>query len=569
MSKTLPQTNLPKMSSLEKAVFDLFAEFNPQSLYSLGLDEYADKFTIYSEENVQLQLKKIAALKKRCGPKDVVVRKLLDSIETGLLWDEPGPGVGVVVDVLSTQIIKEGIKTEHLKRLVDLLFDSVDASLKRYAKKKYYAPIRILCQYMVFSANEILDLLIRESNNHELREKSKRLKDKVKEFGESFAVSGFTDGEFSEVVQLMKQQGADLGRERFYRKALRYAFDYKESPSQLEAKALKWISEDLPKLKKATRELSKKLGCANESEAVSEILKSRPGVGANQALTTTSKIRPIVQALVAESIVGINPKYDTQVIETPPYLTAIIPSAAAQGFDALTDKASQRYYLTTDPKRDPPKGFADLVNVLVHEEYGHCVHFSNTAAKYNARATICELLPSLHSGTTSEGLAFQRELEFLDLLERLSKKKESDYTEAERDYVKLCDDYGGFKETLLELEFTTYKQRIVRFLRVVGDSRINSGKQDLLKFLQWAERRTGLAQRTVFYQIFPAHEGIFPGYATCYAIVGQDIRQTQEKIKNDPKKMVAFNAYATSMGYPARSVYTKRLKAYAKSVSRK
>ncbi|MCL5069053.1 MAG: hypothetical protein M1368_12000, partial [Thaumarchaeota archaeon] len=197
------------------------------------------------------------------------------------------------------------------------------------------------------------------------------------------------------------------------------------------------------------------------------------------------------------------------------------------------------------------------------------VHFSNTAVGYSARPTIGELLPSLHSGTTSEGLAFQRELEFLELLERLVKKKESDCTPSEREYVRLCEEFGGFKQTLLELEYTTYKQRIIRFLRVVGDSRINSGKQNILKFLEWAEKRTGLSQRTVFYQIFPAHEGIFPGYATCYAVVGQDIRQIQKKIKDDPKKMVAFNAYATSMGYPARSIYTKRLIKYAESLARK
>ncbi|MCL5067605.1 MAG: hypothetical protein M1368_04550, partial [Thaumarchaeota archaeon] len=424
------------------------------------------------------------------------------------------------------------------------------------------------CQYMVFSANEIVDLLLRESKDPELTEKTEHLKAKIKEFGEKFAVSGFTDGEFSEVIRIMKEQGADLGREKFYHMALKRGFDYKESPAELESKALKWISEDLPKLNRATKKLADILGCESTPESVSEKLKSKPGVGAGQTLAVTLKIRPVVQALVAESVVGINPKYDTQVIETPSYLTAIIPTAAAQGFNALTDKPSQRYYLTTDPKRAPPGGFADLVNTLVHEEYGHCVHFSNTAAHYYATATIGELLPSLHSGSTSEGLAFQRELEFLDLLERLAKKKE-EYTPQEREYVKLCEEYGGFQQTLLELEFMTYKQRIIRFLRVVGDARINSGKQNLVKFLEWAEKRTGLSQRTVFYQIFPAHEGIFPGYATCYAIVGQDIREIQKQIKNDPKKMVAFNAYGTSMGYPSRSIYTKRLKQYANSLSRK
>ena len=563
------QLNIPKMTRLERQVFDFFAEFFPQSLYTMGLEEYADKFTAYSELNVQRALKKVASLKKKCTSKDIVVRKLLDSTEANLLWDEPGPAVGVIVDVLASQIIKDGIRPEILKRLIPQLTESVDDSLQRFSGKKYSTPIMILAQYMVFSANEVLDLLVRESKDADLVVASQRLKAKVAEFSERFAVAGFTDGEFSEVVEIMKKHGADLGREKFYRIALNRGFDYRESPSDLESEALRWISEDLPKLKAATKKLSDALGCRNDPESVNNKLKEKPGVGASQALSATLKIRPIVQALVAESVVGINPKYQAEVIETPSYLTAIIPSAAAQGFDGLTVKPSQRYYLTTDPKRAPPAGFADLVNTLVHEEYGHCVHFSNTAVGYSAKPTIGELLPSLHSGTTSEGLAFQRELEFLELLEKIAKKKESDYTVAEREYVRLCEEFGGFNQTLLELEYNTYKQRIIRFLRVIGDSRINSGKQNLLKFLAWAEKRTGLSQRTVFYQIFPAHEGVFPGYATCYAVVGQDIRRIQKKIKSDPEKMVAFNAYASSMGYPARSIYTKRLRRFAESLARR
>ncbi|MDG7001267.1 MAG: hypothetical protein JRN15_19400, partial [Nitrososphaerota archaeon] len=95
-----------------------------------------------------------------------------------------------------------------------------------------------------------------------------------------------------------------------------------------------------------------------------------------------------------------------------------------------------------------------------------------------------------------------------------------------------------------------------------------SGKQNLLDFLRWSEKATKLAQRSVYYQLFPAHEAIFPGYATCYAVVGQDIRAIQRRIKNDPRKLARFNAYATSMGYPPRSIYLKRLRAYAQKLSK-
>ncbi len=317
-------------------------------------------------------------------------------------------------------------------------------------------------------------------------------------------------------------------------------------------------------MRSAVKSLSKSLGCKATPEAVNEKLRSLPGARPEEALGTTLRIRPIVQAFVGESIVGINPNYDATVVETPPYLSPTFPTGAAQDFDALTNHPSQRFYLTTDPKRAPPGGFADLVNLLVHEEYGHCLHFSNTAARYAAEAGLVELLPSMHGGTASEGLAFQRELEFLDALKRLDKKNPERYTESEKKYIELTREFGGFKETLLEMEFVTYRQRIIRFLRVVGDSRINSGKQNLLDFLAWAEKHTGLSQRTVFFQIFPAHEGIYPGYATCYAIMGQEIRDIQRPFKDDSEKMVKFNAFACSIGYPARSIYSKMLRVFAK-----
>jgi hypothetical protein len=207
---------------------------------------------------------------------------------------------------------------------------------------------------------------------------------------------------------------------------------------------------------------------------------------------------------------------------------------------------------------------------LVHEEYGHCVHFSNTSTNYAAKATICELLDSLHGGATSEGLSFQRELEFLDAVRDLKNKQKNKVvvlTEAERDYIEMTTEFGGFDQTLLELEFATYKNRIIRFLRVIGDARINSGKQNLPEFIEWAEKKTGIPKRTVFYQIFPAHEGIFPGYATCYAVVGQDIRSVEKRLGKDAEKMVKFNAYASSMGYPARSIFIGRLTEYADSLS--
>lgn len=547
----------------------MYAEISPVEMYGLGLNEYQGKLFTMSQSNVNRMLARIKSAKKKCKKSDEVIKKFLESIETTLIWDEPAAGIAQISNALSMYLIKEGFIPDHIAQLLDRSSESLEGWMSSLGEKKYPVGVKILAQYQVLGALEVVDLIERESKDVLLTEKARNLRMTIEKFRQKFSVPGFTNGDFEEVRRILTELGPDLHREKFYPSALKSAFDYSESWRVLERKALKWLKEDLPKFKTATRKLAEQLGCEDDPEAVQKLLRERPGMDGKQTLETTNRIRPVIQALVSESIAGINPGYNAKVIETPPYLAPIIPTAAAQGFGGLTESPYQIYFLTTDPKMSPPGGLADLIDTLVHEEYGHCLHFSNTAAQYAAKATIAEILPSLHSGTTSEGLSFQRELEFLDLMHKLAKKKPNKHTSAEAEFIRMLKDYSGFDQFLTEIDFAIYRFRIIRFLRVIGDTRINSGKQNIVDFLGWAEKATKLAQRTVYYQIFPAHEGIFPGYATCYAIVGQDIRAIQKRLGSNSGRLVKFNAYATSMGYPSRSIYLKRLRSFAKKLSKK
>ena len=118
----------------------------------------------------------------------------------------------------------------------------------------------------------------------------------------------------------------------------------------------------------------------------------------------------------------------------------------------------------------------------------------------------------------------------------------------------------------MEIELETRKWRLIRFLRVIGDVRINTNKQGLFEFIDWAHKHTGVPRSNVYYQLFPAHEGMFPGYATSYAVVGEEIRAIEETL-TDPKKRVKFSTYLTGIGFPPRSIYRKRLEDYAASLN--
>ncbi len=279
---------------------------------------------------------------------------------------------------------------------------------------------------------------------------------------------------------------------------------------------------------------------------------------------TTNSIRKVVQAFVNERIVRINRRYKTTVIETPSYLTGTLPTGAASFYDTFTKNPFQLYYVTTDPKRDPAKSIGQLLDLLVHEEYGHCVHHSNSALGFRGKATTLELLNTSLEGPITEGLSFNREREFLEVVKNLESKEKKKLSKVERAYVRLMERWGGLHLVNLEVEEEIRKWRIIRFLRVIGDVRVNTGRQGLLEFVEWANGYTGVSKSTVFYQLFPAHEGMFPGYATCYAVVGEEIHAIEEGIKNE-KKRIAFSTYLSSIGYPPRSVYRKRLRAYANS----
>jgi hypothetical protein len=236
----------------------------------------------------------------------------------------------------------------------------------------------------------------------------------------------------------------------------------------------------------------------------------------------------------------------------------VFPSGGAFFFNYLTPTPKQIFITTVDPKRDPHTVPSELVNLLVHEEYGHCVHSSNSARGYAAKPAFTEMLDSTLGGAISEGMSFQRELEFLDYLNQVDTGAK--LMPVEKAFVKSWSKLGGFETFRKEYEFFTKAWRMTRFLRVIGDARINSGKQELADFIDWGTKETGLSKSMVYFQIFPAHQGIGPGYASTYAIIGESIREIQETAAAAGKDLVKLNTYASSLGFTARTVFESRLR---------
>jgi hypothetical protein len=544
---------------LDRQIMDLEKEISPSGAYLMGFNECAGKLFIASEANVKAALKKVRAL--RAKAKTELQRKVLDALETNILFDEPQPVLDDIVGTIFAHLAKEGINDAHMLSLLDYAMKDVAACKARYSKKKIPVAVKALTLYRLDGVLDILDTVRRESKSREVKAACGELKEKVSDYVRLFELEGWGKGEFPNVERIFKEKGFDLGRQSFYARALKKGFDYGETPEELERNAIGWIDEELPDFKKVARTLAKQFKCKPAPEEVEAKIIERNDLDPKNLVALTIEIRKVIRKLVNEDVTGINPKYNTRVIETPSYLTGTMPTGAAQFFDTYTKKPFQVFFQTTDPKRDPDRSVAALIDLLVHEEYGHCVHHSNSALEFVGRLPVLQVMASATtSAPITEGLSFNRELEFFEVSKGLETKKRR--TPTERAYVKLLEKYGGLKQVNLELEFMTRRWRITRFLRVVGDVWVNTGKRSLLEFVDWAHDYTGVPRSSVYFQLFPAHEGMFPGYATSYAVVAQEIRGIEMGIK-DPRKRIRFSTYLCSIGFPPRSMYRRMLKDYA------
>jgi hypothetical protein len=322
------------------------------------------------------------------------------------------------------------------------------------------------------------------------------------------------------------------------------------------------LNRELPGFRQEIGEQASKFGVAHSAEAVAHAISKRKALPPSRVIGYLRGVKRHVTELIDANVVRINPRYRTRVVETPTFLSAVFPSGGAMFLDFLAKKPFQIFLATTDPRRSPETSPAELLNLLVHEEYGHCVHSSNSAVSFGARPTLIDMLQSHAGGAVSEGISFHRESEFLSYLEEMRKRTPR---RTERAFLRFLDKYGGAEELLDEYGFFTHLWRITRFLRVVGDARINSGKQSLMDFVDWANRETGLSKSLVYHQVFPAHQGIGPGYASTYAIVGESIASIQKEALRNGKTLRDFNTYACSLGFPPRSVFEEKLRTFASS----
>ncbi len=514
-------------TEIEQEIFGLWKELDPNSAFTYGLPEFAGKIFIPSKENVASILKKIRTLKSKA--ENEVQQKLLESYESDMVYDEPQYAPSNAVWAIYSHKVRGAGKEQWAELLSNILL-SLKISRKGLESKNWPLEIRILtsmrCNSLIYMAD-----LIKNRGNSSL----------VKQIQKEAALYRLKLGEkrlqhlnsFGEVWNLL-QEGKGFNRRGIYDYCLKVSYNYTETPEAIEKRAEMWLEDELPKLRSVVSELSQAYGCeASETAVEAEIQKRRAPKDIKSFLVS---MRTQTLPIIKKNLCGITPDYDVRIVETPNYLRNFIPTAAIEMYD-LFKKPYIMFYVTPDDSHMP-----GLLQTLIHEEYGHAINFLNSASDFVAKPSFVELLPSDLDGPLTEGISFHREMEFLQMMK--SGK------------VKL----NGIKDWPLfvkEFEFVTLKWRVIRFLRAIGDVRLNLNKQTPAEFITWAHEKTGLAEKDVYNQVF-LHEGS-PGYIPSYAVVGMRIAELQKKAKKKGKSIRDFNTYAASIGFPARTIWEKKL----------
>jgi hypothetical protein len=542
---------------LENDIYEVWKELCPNEAFSQGLKDCAGKLFVPTEENRENILEKINSLRLKTD--DPVQKKFLTSIEATIKYREAPHDITDITWTLFDHLLKEGINTEHISSLLDYTNKILENSKRSYRMSELTVEIKAILVNKCNSLLGIIGVIAEETEDENLKKKIEDVSARVKEYKEDVGIKGLDKGDFSEIFPILEGSSeSHLNRENTYSQLIKELFDYYETPEEIEKKALSWLENELPKLKETATKIADNYEIEMNIENIDKEIARRRDISKTELLGFIKRFRENAQKVVEQKIVRINPNYKTDILETPHYLLNFIPTAAMTMFDTLTDKPFNVFFVTTDEKRSPPTGAPDIFQLVVHEEYGHCVNFSNSAVGFAWKPSLVEQLNSSLHYPISEGISFHRELETLELLEELAEQPKEDLTKEERELLNALAPPDEIDMFLLESRFVVLKWRVIRFLRAIGDVRINMNKQTLTEFVEWASEKTGFSKKIIYDQIFIFLE--MPGYAPCYSIAGMALKDLQEDAKRRGKDVLEFNTITSSLGFPPRTVFEERLR---------
>jgi hypothetical protein len=544
--------------SVEDEIFDLYKELEPSTAFSQGIKGCAGKMFVPTIENKKLALGKIAKIRRKT--KDKHHRAILKMFETSLSIEEPQDPVGSIFGVLYNYMLIEGVNPRNMLPLVEDSLIYLRISKLRFGGEIWPVEIKILTLNQANGLLELIDSITNQNKHSKLNKKLEELKLQVQDYKKSFYVEGIKKGDFTEVYPILQKQGGYLGRKKDYPAILRDIWGMPLTHQKIENRALKLLDEYLPRLHEITRALADKYGVEPTVEAVENTINKHSNLKRKDLVKTVEALRKDLQPLAEKKLVNITPNYHVKVIETPSFLVNFMPTAAMQPLDTFTKKPHNIFFVTTEGSGSPEMSAPEIANTLIHEEYGHCVNFSNSAdPEFQRINSKLDLIDLPFATAISEGYAF-----YIETIENLDRLDDPEYISGlHTAFQRFGDPYAMIDE----MRFALYKWKVVRYIRAILDVRVNMDKQTIVEVVDWAHKKTGLSKKLIYNQTFFFQEN--PGYMTNYSMVGHLIEDIRKKAEKKGIDRTEFNTFVSAMGFAPMSILSERMEEFVKSYNSK
>ncbi len=540
--------------SVEDEIFELYKELAPATAYGQGIKECAGKMFVPTIENKKNALEKIAKLRKKTKDKHHLA--ILKAFETDLEIEEPQHPVSAAFGELYNYLLLEGIEPQHMIPIIEDSLIYLRISKLRFGSKPWPIEIKILTLNKANGLLEFIDALLKQSKHSKLNDKLEELKLQTEDYKKSFHVDGIKNGDFTEVYPILQKSAGSLGRKEIYPAILKYIWGMPLSPKEIEKRAMKLLETYTPKLQESTRLLAEKYGVEPTVEAVEAAMNKNSGLKKTDLIKIVQVLRKDLQPLAEKKLVRITPNYIVKIIETPKFLVNFTPTAAMQPVMTFTKKPYNFFFVTTEGSGSPELSVPEIVNTLIHEEYGHCVNFSNSAdPKFQKIKSKLDLLDMPFSTALSEGYAF-----YIETIENLDRLEDPEYIS---ELHKIFQRYGDPYQSIEEMRFALYKWKVLRYIRAIFDVWVNLDKKNMYEIVEWAHEKTGLSKKLIHNQNFFFQAN--PGWTPNYPMIGHMIAELREKAEKKGIDRVEFNTYVSAMGFAPIYILTGRIEDFIKN----
>ena len=332
-----------------------------------------------------------------------------------------------------------------------------------------------------------------------------------------------------------------------YGEVLQTRYGLRTPVHKLMKQCLEWLRDEMRLIRPLVVQLAQQYDVDADIEQVTKAMARKTGLRLQDLVPITEQLRSALMPWVKQYLLDIPNDYvrRAHTMRTPTYLETQIPAAAAFNYDSFCpSRVALFYFITANVKITIPETLA----TWVHEELGHELHFYRVTT--SSIAPLYARLENSFTDALTEGISFQREKQFLTLLQR---------PQAQQSVIPYLRDV--WCSSPAEIEFTIRQMRVIRFLRVIGDIDINTCLLNIVRFLALAEHHTGVSSRVMYHELFPEQMN-GPGYAITYAVVGQAIDEIEQQfhLSSNTAQWKAWNDYAMQLGYLPTDAFLQKLR---------